>query len=101
MLKVTTTKEIKNPAQLDAALGKVGVTIRSRQAPDGSLEYEVEANSGDEAALQAAIDAYVHDPNFGRTQDEIDLDDFLAKATPTNADVAKAAKAMARKIRGR
>ena len=50
---------------------------------------------------QTITNAYVYDPNFGRTQDEIDIDNFLAKASPTAADTVKAAKAMARKLRGR
>lgn len=101
MAEITTTKEIQNPAQLDAALGNVGVTIRPREVEDTDangdvigthLEYEIET-SGDvttDADLQAAVDAYVHDPNFGVPAEVKRKKELAAKADLTAADIKEA-----------
>lgn len=86
------TKDV-NLAQLDSELGKPGLSLTGD-------ELQAHGNIT-EAQLKAAVDAHVPDPNFGRTQLDIDIDDFLAKSNPTSADLIKAAKAMARKMRGR
>lgn len=108
MATVRTTKQF-HTKQLFDLLGGLYADVSTNGVPlDSTNEKEITVTvKGDgetpitQAELDALVASYTYDPNYGRTQDEIDIDDFLAKANPQTADLVKAAKAMGRKLRGR
>lgn len=103
-----TNKHIDNPAQLDAALGKVGVTIRPRVIQDVNrdtgevvgthIEYEVESNGGTKEELDAAINSYVHDPDFGKTPERKRLEALSKKPVLTAPEVTEAVQLLLKRI---
>lgn len=95
---VTTSKQI-NVRQLAALLGTDNISVNGKPLGE-NVEKEIRANCT-QAKLESVISDYSKDDSFGLSQDAIAIDTFIAKDNPTQADVIKVAKAMARRMRGR
>jgi hypothetical protein len=64
----------------------------------GRWVYRIDRDSVDVAAVQAAIDAHVPNPNWGVPADDLTLRGYRDKANLTNAEVASAIKLLLKKL---